>query len=69
MRPEEADAFDDRILRSLCLGTIHELFEADRADALDACVFNGFVRLTGQRDETMKQACILSLTASGARCG
>jgi restriction system protein len=53
----------DGVIYQLALRTLHEVFEGDTANALDAVVFNGWVtavnRSTG-RDET---ACILSLQA------
>lgn len=41
MRGKDADSFYDRVLCSLCLGTIHEMFEADPADAIAMCVSTG----------------------------
>jgi restriction system protein len=53
----------DSVIYQLALRTVHELFEGDTADALDAIVFNGWVTAVNKstgRDET---ACILSLQA------
>jgi restriction system protein len=51
------------VIYQLALRTVHELFEGDTADVLDAIVFNGWVTAVNKstgRDET---ACILSLQA------
>lgn len=54
----------DSLLYQITLRTLHELFEADAVDALDAVVFNGVVtsidKGTGQR----ATACVLSIQAS-----
>lgn len=67
MRAKDADSFYNRVLCSLCLRTIHEMFEADRADAIAMCVFNGFVRFADPRDGKSKQSCILSLAVDKER--
>ncbi len=64
MRPKDADTFYNQVLCSICLRTIHELFEADRADALDLCVFNGFVRFKDSRHGNTKQSCIMSVAVT-----
>jgi restriction system protein len=53
----------DSVIYQLALRTIHEVFEGDTANALDAVVFNGWVTAVNKstgRDET---ACILSVQA------
>jgi restriction system protein len=60
---KEREALYDNLLYQIALRTIHELFEADTADALDAVVFSGIV--TGL-DKTTGQnvtACVLSVLA------
>jgi restriction system protein len=57
----ELNKLYDEVLYQTVLRSVHELFETDKADALDAVVFNGWVcsidKATGQE----KNACILSL--------
>lgn len=54
----------DSLLYQIALRTIHELYEADKVDALESIVFNGWVnsinKATGQQENT----CIMSLQAS-----
>ena len=60
---KEREALYDNMLYQIALRTLHELFEADTAGALDAVVFSGIV--TGL-DKTTGQnvtACVLSVLA------
>lgn len=54
----------DGLLYQITLRTVHELFEADRADLLIAVVFNGWVRSIDPATGHEKDACVLSLQAS-----
>ncbi|MDW8125741.1 MAG: restriction endonuclease, partial [Geminicoccaceae bacterium] len=63
----EADRFYNRVICSIALRTLHELFEADRADALKDCVFNGFVDFVDRRDGRKKKTCILTVRAEKSR--
>lgn len=53
----------DRIVYQITLRTVHELFEADAAEALEAVVFNGIVTSVDPRTGHEATACILSLYA------
>lgn len=52
--------FDDSIYK-ITLRTIHELFEADRANALDAIIFNGWVNAINKATGKMVNNCIVSI--------
>jgi restriction system protein len=53
----------DGVVYQIALRTVHELFEADQIDALDAVVFNGWVRSTDRATGNEANACIVSLQA------
>lgn len=52
--------FDDSIYK-ITLRTIHELFEADKANALEAISFNGWVRAINKATGNEENNCILSI--------
>jgi len=54
--------FDD-LLYQITLRTVHELFEADSADALAAVVFNGLVNHIDKATGKEENACVLSIQA------
>lgn len=54
----------DALLYQITLRTLHELFEADTANALDAVVFNGFVTSIDKGTGRSTTACVLSIQAS-----
>jgi restriction system protein len=54
----------DSILYQIALRTIHELYEADNADALSSIVFNGYVRSTYPATGKETNACVLSVQAN-----
>ncbi len=54
----------DSVLYQIALRTIHELYEADVADALYSVVFNGWVQSTSKATGQKSNACIISLQAS-----
>ena len=54
----------DRMLYEAALRTIHELFEADVADALDSVVFNGWVNSIDKATGQDVNACIMSVQTS-----
>ena len=51
----------ENALYSICLRTIHELFEADVVDAIDTIVFNGWVNELNKATGKKSNNCILSL--------
>ncbi|MEO1696616.1 MAG: restriction endonuclease [Planctomycetota bacterium] len=53
----------DSVLYQIALRTIHELFEADRVDALTAIVFNGFVEGVDPSSGQPVRPCVMSLQA------
>jgi len=53
----------DNILYQVTLRTIHELYEADVIEAIEAIIFNGFVRFIDKRTGKEETACILSIQA------
>lgn len=59
----EANALYDEVLYQIALRTLHELFEADYADSLDAAVFNGIVHSVDKATGKDVRACVLSLQA------
>ena len=52
--------FDESIYK-ITLRTIHELFEADKANALDAIIFNGWVNAINKATGKMVNNCIVSI--------
>jgi restriction system protein len=54
----------DEVLYQVVLRTVHELFEADRIDALSAVVLNGIVSSVNRATGRSETACVLSLRAS-----
>ena len=59
----EANKRYDSLLYQVCLRTIHELLEADAADAVRAVVFNGWVQSTDPATGKDLNACVLSVQA------
>lgn len=53
----------DSILYQIALRTIHELYEADRADVLTSVVFNGYVDSVDPATGAESNSCILSVQA------
>lgn len=53
----------DSVLYQVTLRTIHELFEADAANALDAINFNGYVKSIDPATGKETNACVLSVQA------
>jgi len=51
----------DSILYQITLRTIHELYEADRANALEAIVFNGYVNSIDPATGQELNSCVLSI--------
>lgn len=60
---KERDALYDDLLYQIALRTVHELFEADVANALDAVVFNGLVTTLDRASGHDTTACIISFQA------
>jgi len=54
----------DDLLYQITLRTVHELFEADKVNALSAIVFNGYVESIDPATGVERRACVLSLQAS-----
>lgn len=61
---KERNRLYDNVLYQCALRTIHELFEADKVDALELVVFNGCVTAIDRATGNETQACVLSLQAS-----
>lgn len=59
----QAKKLYDSVLYQIVLRTVHELFEADAADAIDAVVLNGLVTSIDRSTGHETTACILSLQA------
>jgi restriction system protein len=51
----------DTAVYNIALRTIHELFEADKANAVDKIVFNGWVLMTNRATGKEENNCILSV--------
>ncbi|CAG0928878.1 Mrr restriction system protein [Thermoflexales bacterium] len=63
LTPSQLDKLYDEVLYQVVLRTIHELFEADTAKALDAVVFNGIVNSIDKGTGNETTACVLSVQA------
>ena len=61
LKQKKIDELYDKIIYQIALRTIHELFEADAANAIDAIVFNGFVNYIDKAHGHQVHSCILSL--------
>ncbi|MGB9980118.1 restriction endonuclease [Methanobacterium sp.] len=59
----QANKIYDSILYQITLRTIHELYEADKADALDAIIFNGYVKSIDPATGQEVNSCVLSVQA------
>jgi len=57
----KARALYDHVLYQIALRTLHELFEADRADGIQAIVFNGYVKTIDPTSGHETTPCVLSL--------
>ncbi len=57
---QQAKMFDEAIYK-IALRTIHELFEADAADAIDAVSLNGWVKAINKATGKEENNCILSI--------
>lgn len=60
---ESAILYDETLYR-ITLRTIHELFEADEAKALDAIIFNGYVNSIEASSGNHVTSCVLTVQAS-----
>ena len=60
----ELNKLYDSILYQIALRTIHELYEADKAEALSSIVFNGYVRSIDPATGKETNACVLSVQAN-----
>lgn len=58
---KEREAIYDSLLYQIALRTIHELFEADSADALSAVTFNGIVTALEKATGHHVTACVMSV--------
>jgi len=57
----ELNRIYDGVLYQICLRTIHELFEADVANALSAVVFNGWVKSIDKATGKEVNGCVISV--------
>lgn len=60
---KELDAIYDDVIYQITLRSLHELFEADIANALDAIIFNGLVTSINKSSGNAVTTCILSIQA------
>lgn len=51
----------DTAIYNICLRTLHELFEADKANAIDILVFNGWVETINKATGKKTNNCIISI--------
>ncbi|WP_300603858.1 restriction endonuclease [Niabella sp.] len=51
----------DTTIYNICLRTIHEIFEADKAEAVDMVVFNGWVEAINKATGKKDNSCIVSI--------
>ena len=61
LTPVKRDALYDQVLYMVILRTLHELYEADVADAIDSIVLNGWVRSIDRSTGHEVNACIMSV--------
>jgi restriction system protein len=59
----ELNKLYDDALYQICLRSLHELFDADTANALDAISFNGWVKSIDKATGKEANACVLSIQA------
>ena len=59
----QANSLYDSVCYQVAIRTLHELFEADEADAFGAIVFNGWVDAVDPGTGLERRACILSVQA------
>jgi len=59
---QQTKMFDDATYK-IALRTIHELFEADKADAIDAVSFNGWIKAINKANGKEENNCILTIQA------
>ncbi len=57
----------DKLVRDICLRTLHELFEADAAGHIDAINFSGWVDLTREATGNPDRDCIVSVQTTRER--
>jgi restriction system protein len=53
----------DTSIYNICLRTLHEIFEADKADGIDIVVFNGWVETINNATGKKVNNCIVSVQA------
>ncbi|MBK8487591.1 MAG: restriction endonuclease [Bacteroidetes bacterium] len=53
----------DTAIYNICLRTLHEIFEADKANAIDIAVFNGWVETINKATGKKTNNCIVSVQA------
>ena len=64
LKEREIEVLYDGAIYQIALRTIHELYEADEIDAIDAVVFNGWVHHIDPRSGKDTKSCIASLQAT-----
>jgi restriction system protein len=60
----EQENIYDNVLYQMCLKTIYELFDTDLINALEAVVFNGWVKSVDRSTGRVVNACVISVQAS-----
>jgi restriction system protein len=63
LKDREIKVLYSNAVYQIALRTLHEIFEADQIDAIDAIVFNGWVRSIDPRSGHQIRACIASVQA------
>jgi restriction system protein len=69
LKDKETKVLFDNVVYQIALRTIHEVYEVDVIEAIDAVVFNGWVFYVDGRDGQDKKACIVSLQATKEEFG
>jgi restriction system protein len=64
LKDKEVKAMYNDVVYQISLRTIHEFFESDQIDAIDAVVFNGWIHYTDPRSGHHTRACIASVQAT-----
>ena len=62
---QQAKMFDDATYK-IALRTLHELFEADKAEAIEAVSFNGWIKAINKANGKEENNCILTIQAKKA---
>jgi restriction system protein len=64
MKAKDFEAFYDDVIHQITLRTVHEVYVADRAQVVDAVVFNGWVQGTDAKTGKPFTSCIITCEVS-----